>query len=107
MKQTRARRAKAVQVTKRWKAQNRVRVAEQRNGVTASRPKPATCEACDREGGDGLGKNPKPLHFDHCHRTGIFRGWLCQRCNWALGFVGDSPATLRALADYLETSELL
>lgn len=30
------------------------------------------------------------------------RGLLCSGCNVALGFVKDSPARLRALADYLE-----
>ena len=32
------------------------------------------------------------------------RGLLCRPCNSALGFAGDSPATLRTLADYVERS---
>ncbi len=62
--------------------------------VKAGRPKPTHCERC------------KEFHryicFDHDHKTGMFRGWLCDRCNKVLGLVYDNPATLRALADYLE-----
>ena len=39
---------------------------------------------------------------DHDHETGRVRGILCNGCNMALGYVRDSPATLRALAEYLE-----
>jgi cytochrome c553 len=39
---------------------------------------------------------------DHCHATGVFRGLLCCRCNFALGYAQEDPAILRALADYIE-----
>jgi len=39
---------------------------------------------------------------DHCHNSGKFRGILCDSCNWALGFVRDSKATLRRLMTYLD-----
>lgn len=42
------------------------------------------------------------LHVDHCHRQGSVRGLLCDDCNRSAGAVGDDPARLRALADYLE-----
>lgn len=42
------------------------------------------------------------LHVDHCHKTGRVRGLLCSACNRAAGFLGDSAARLRRLADYLE-----
>lgn len=60
----------------------------------AGRPRPANCELCDRPDGQ--------LVFDHCHARGSFRGWICRRCNNALGLAGDNPALLRAMADYLE-----
>ncbi len=41
------------------------------------------------------------LHLDHCHKTGKFRGWLCNRCNQALGLLDDSPAKLLALAAFV------
>jgi hypothetical protein len=44
----------------------------------------------------------KNLSVDHDHSTGMVRGIICNRCNMALGNVGDSPKILRALADYLE-----
>ncbi len=46
----------------------------------------------------------RKLAFDHDHSTDRFRGWLCGRCNSALGFVKDNPSVLRALADYLDKS---
>lgn len=45
------------------------------------------------------------LGADHDHKTGKFRGILCARCNAALGQAADSPARLRALADYLERTQ--
>lgn len=74
--------------------QNRLRLRVQEK--EAGGPKPATCEVCG-----GTGK----ICFDHCHNTGKFRGWLCGPCNIALGGARDSPATLRALAEYLEQHE--
>jgi hypothetical protein len=60
-----------------------------------TRPMPLLCESdCGREA----------TSLDHCHETGKFRGWLCRQCNTALGMAKDSPATLRALATYLEKS---
>lgn len=41
---------------------------------------------------------------DHCHDTNRVRGILCSKCNTASGMVKDNPATLRALAGYLERS---
>lgn len=39
---------------------------------------------------------------DHDHATGKPRGILCRNCNLAIGNMFDSPARLRAAADYLE-----
>ena len=40
--------------------------------------------------------------LDHDHKTGENRGLLCDNCNWALGTVRDTPATLRRLMAYLD-----
>lgn len=58
-----------------------------------TRPCPAACEAC----GD---TSKRALDLDHNHLTGTFRGWLCNRCNRALGFLKDSPDRCLALARY-------
>jgi hypothetical protein len=68
----------------------------------AGRPCPALCEVCNRP--------PRPndfgrrLHFDHDHRTGEFRGWLCSRCNTVLGKVEDDAVVLDQLIVYLARS---
>lgn len=58
----------------------------------APRPKPLQCEVCG-----AIGK----ICYDHDHKTGEFRGWLCGRCNVALGMVKDNTGILLALVDYL------
>lgn len=62
-----------------------------------TRPRPLFCEICD-----GTSHTNTRLHFDHCHDSGRFRGWLCQKCNMALGLVNDSADTLKRMISYLE-----
>lgn len=62
----------------------------------APRPKPDACEVCGDAG---------TICFEHDHKTGHFRGWLCSNCNSALGLAKDSPQRLRMLADYLDAHE--
>lgn len=57
---------------------------------------PDTCQVCGATG--------RVIHWDHCHKTEIFRGWLCRNCNMALGLLHDDPVILRLLADYLDRS---
>jgi hypothetical protein len=65
--------------------------------IMAGRPRPEVCEAC------GGAPDPKrELHFDHCHTSGNFRGWICRECNLALGNVRDNIQRLRQLIAYLE-----
>lgn len=61
-----------------------------------TRPCPQLCESCGN-----LPNGRGALHLDHDHDTGEFRGWLCMRCNIAIGGLGDNyEGVLRAL-DYL------
>ncbi len=46
----------------------------------------------------------KHLHMDHCHKTGAFRGFLCESCNYGLGIFKDSPQLLEIAAAYLRAS---
>src|SRR3990170_5510904 len=43
--------------------------------AVAGRKKPNKCEICNFAG---------RIQFDHCHKTGVFRGWICYQCNSAL-----------------------
>lgn len=64
--------------------------------ILAGRVTPELCELC--------GKPPtqRGLHFDHCHQKGHFRGWICNRCNVALGMVNDDVQVLRKMIAYIE-----
>lgn len=63
----------------------------------AGRPRPEICDIC------GGPPDPKRgMHFDHCHKTHRFRGWLCRKCNLMLGNAEDDPTRLRDGAAYLE-----
>lgn len=56
---------------------------------------PAQCECC----GGPSGKHA--MHLDHCHETGKFRGWICNRCNLGIGALGDNLAGILRAAEYL------
>jgi len=58
----------------------------------AGRKKPLNCEIC--------GSNKK-ICFDHDHETGKFRGWICGRCNTALGLVDDNTEVLEKMIKYI------
>jgi len=60
-----------------------------------TRPCPTQCELCDRVLERGK------IHLDHDHVTGAFRGWLCNRCNLALGHLGDNIQGIKRALAYL------
>ena len=41
------------------------------------------------------------LAVDHCHDTGKIRGFLCDRCNLALGMLGDGAKQVEKALNYL------
>jgi hypothetical protein len=51
------------------------------------------CAICPREG---------KLLWDHCHKSGRFRAWICHRCNTALGLLADDLKLLERMRQYLE-----
>lgn len=61
----------------------------------AGRPKPTTCELCGGIGGK------KGIVFDHAHDSNVFRGWLCNYCNVAIGMAMDDPELLEKMARYV------
>jgi hypothetical protein len=61
--------------------------------------------ALERSGGvcEVCGNLPKRtrLSVEHSHKTGKFRGLVCERCNRILGFSEDSSTLLYKLGNYL------
>jgi len=55
--------------------------------------RPDMCDVCG---------SAERICWDHDHQTGVHRGWLCNKCNSALGFVGDNVETLEKLIKYLK-----
>tara|TARA_S200002703_G_C3678564_1_gene208419 strand:- start:194 stop:655 length:462 start_codon:yes stop_codon:yes gene_type:complete len=64
-----------------------------------------TCPIClgSEEGvrGKGNTKNGSWV-LDHCHETESFRGWLCHKCNRALGGFDDDTDMLYRAIQYLK-----
>jgi hypothetical protein len=60
-------------------------------------PEPARCECCNLP---PTGKFTA-LAPDHCHATKAPRGWLCAKCNCALGLLGDDLAGVNKMRAYL------
>jgi len=58
---------------------------------------PDECQTCNNKCSTG-----KALSVDHWHTTNRFRGFLCRKCNVALGLVGDNKETLKKMIKYLE-----
>lgn len=57
------------------------------------------CYICDRPRAKSARKK---LSVDHCHKTGMVRGLLCQRCNRdVLGYFRDEAAAFQRGIDYL------
>lgn len=50
------------------------------------------CELCE---------GSQRISFDHDSSTGVFRGWLCIKCNTALGLVNEDIDLLQRMIDYL------
>jgi len=74
-----------------YEENKRLSILKKRESLVG-RKRPKTCEICG-----SIGR----ICFDHDHKKGIFRGWICVRCNVALGMVKDNSELLIRLADYL------
>ena len=46
------------------------------------------------------------LDVDHCHKSGVVRGLLCDHCNKAIAFLQDNPELLRKVASYVEAAKV-
>ena len=66
-----------------------------KNEKRAGRPRPEQCELCGAMG---------RICYDHNHQTGKFRGWICLRCNVALGMVKDNCELLLKMVNYINSN---
>ena len=70
-----------------------------------------TCPICTKSRGDLVAdQKPEKKYFstfvlDHDHNTGEFRGYICWKCNSALGFLEDKISNVRRALDFLERHE--
>ena len=65
-----------------------------------------TCPICFRASEEVSGEGSikaGPWVVDHCHRTDQFRGWLCHKCNRALGGFGDDVGMMKRAIKYVST----
>jgi len=62
------------------------------------------CAICKEEETtiDGATQETKILSVDHCHKTKIVRGLLCNNCNHLLGKAKDRIEILSSAIDYLK-----
>jgi hypothetical protein len=69
---------------------------------------PKLCELCGlpQTTRNGTSRRVHDFYLDHDHKTGRLRGWLCNRCNIAIGcFRSDDGVTLlQAAIRYVETN---
>ena len=82
-----------------------------RNYLKEKPPAPSTdhiCPIClgteEDVKGKGNTKNGSWV-LDHCHETESFRGWLCHKCNRALGGFDDDVEMLSRAIKYLEDGD--
>jgi RNase P subunit RPR2 len=78
-----------------------------RNKIRGEQEHPSidyTCPICQRSekevDGQG-GKKSGSWVVDHDHITNKFRGWLCHKCNRALGAFEDNTVRLQSAIEYL------
>ena len=69
--------------------------------VTPPPSKDYRCPICLTNSEDNKQRNNKWC-LDHNHDTGEARGWLCHKCNSALGWLNDNSTTIRRALKYLE-----
>ncbi len=62
------------------------------------------CAICNKPESSVRSGRIKYLSVDHCHKSGLVRGLLCQRCNAAIGLLNDDALLLRNAAKYVSGS---
>jgi len=65
-------------------------------------PVPDVCDICGKPPTSPYKSQHRKLCLDHNHKTGEFRGWLCDSCNVALSRFNDDVSILKKAIKYLE-----
>jgi hypothetical protein len=81
-----------------WVAANQGAHRKYKGLPDPTRSMPAYCECC----GVFILDTKTEFHLDHDHSSGVFRGWLCKKCNLGLGLLGDNADGVRRALAYLE-----
>ena len=71
-------------------------------------PDDHVCPICNKNEEQAKGNNIKNRPAwcaDHDHKSGTFRGWLCHKCNTALGLLNDNVLALNNAEKYLKKFE--
>lgn len=92
--------ARGISIRTNQKRQTVEQIRKSRGLPEPLRAEPALCEICGRP----PTARYKRLALDHDHATNTFRGWLCNRCNTALGMLGDTLEALERVVAYLQRS---
>lgn len=105
-KNYRLKRETRIDVSRTWSARNKDKVRDaqlKRNyGITLDdynsmlAGQRGVCAICH-----GLNQSGKPLHVDHCHKSGVVRGLLCNSCNRGIGYLADDADRLLNAAKYV------
>ncbi len=53
----------------------------------------------------GVEASGRKLSADHCHKTGVFRGLLCMKCNTAIGKLNDDAVLVEKALNYLKETQ--
>lgn len=58
-----------------------------------------SCQICHSQ----FGEVTTGKCIDHCHDTGKVRGIICNKCNVAIGLLGNNVEVVKGLLGYLES----
>ena len=71
-------------------------------------PEDHVCPICNRDKATivasirvSTNRKPQSWVFDHDHETGMFRGWICAKCNLALGNFDHDIDRMRNAINYM------
>lgn len=60
------------------------------------------CAICNLEISFYAEGRAKAAVIDHCHKTGLFRGVICHKCNSGIGLMQDNVQALERAVEYLK-----